>query len=83
MPPRVHASMCLYEMVPDASRTGNASEERKEDPFALEETTARTISEVKRPKFLMSDPDRGNLRLPSGEFEKFQRNVGNCQVVSS
>jgi hypothetical protein len=45
----------------------NASEGRKETP-ALEETTARTISEMKRPKFLMSDPDsrRESLRNFSG-----------------
>jgi len=58
----------------------NASEGRKKDPFALEETTARTISKMERLKFLMFE--RGNLGLPS-EFEKFQRNAGNRQVVSS
>jgi hypothetical protein len=46
----------------------NASEGRKENPFALEETTARTISEMERPKFLMFDPEsfRGSLRNFSG-----------------
>jgi hypothetical protein len=33
----------------------NASEGRKEDPFALEETTARAISGTERLKFLMPE----------------------------
>jgi hypothetical protein len=36
----------------------NASEGRKEDPFALEETTARTIFEMERLKFLMFERQR-------------------------
>ena len=44
----------------------------KESPSGLEEVVARTLSKAERLKFLMFDPDKGNLRLPSGEFEKFQ-----------
>jgi hypothetical protein len=49
----------------------NASEGRKKDPFALEETTARTISKMERLKFLMFDPEsfRGSLRNFSGMQE--------------
>jgi hypothetical protein len=36
----------------------NASEGRKKDPFALEETTARTISKMERLKFLMFERQR-------------------------
>jgi hypothetical protein len=44
---------------------------------------ARTLSEAKRLKFLMFDPEKGNLRLPSGEFEKFQWSAGEHQATSS
>jgi hypothetical protein len=46
----------------------NASNKREKASPALEETTARTISEVERLKFLMSDPERfrGSLRNFSG-----------------
>ena len=50
----------------------NASERRKEDPFALEETTARTISEAERPKFLMFDSER---------FRRSLRNFGRAQEI--
>jgi len=51
----------------------NASEARKEDPLALEETTARTISGTKRPKFFMSDPD--SRRESSKNFSVVQEIV--------
>jgi hypothetical protein len=37
--------------------------------FGLEEVAARMLFETERPKVLMSDPEKGNLGLPSGEFE--------------
>lgn len=53
------SSLCLYEINHRAqSISKDASQESTEVYFGLEETTARTISGMKRLKFLMSERKR-------------------------